>query len=240
VEERTGKIVGIKNETYDVKTFRLILDREFSFISGQYCIVSIVGQLEGQTRPFTFSSSPTEKSYVELTIKKAGVFTSALHSMKKGGKLKISGPFGESLKFDESVNEDVVFIAGGSGITPFISALRYAAAKDLPNRLVLLFSNRSEKDIIRRKELESLNERAKIRVVHTLTNEVPDGWKGERGFISWEMALRHIENPMKKRWYICGPPPMTKAMKEMLSTNGIPEKMIMVESWEIAGKHDGK
>ena len=145
--EEVIKIIKIIDETPDVKTFRLKSENNIDFIPGQYCMVSFPDD-EDNKRPFTFSSSPTEKGYIDLTVKKMGVFTTKLYSLGIGDKLKIIGPNGESLNFDGSVKEDIVFIAGGSGITPFISALRYAAIKNLPNSITLLFSSKTEKDII--------------------------------------------------------------------------------------------
>jgi NAD(P)H-flavin reductase len=225
-----GKIVSTIDETPDVKTFRINV--KFPFIAGQYCLVSIPGneELSGQKRPFTFSNSPTEP-YVELTIKKMGVFTTAMHSLRVGAELEIEGPHGQALNFDESIQEDVVFIAGGSGITPFMSAIRYAIAKKLPNKIFLLFSNNTEKDIIYRAELQSMP--ANIKVINTLTRDAPADWTGERGYISKALIGKYIPDVEAKLWYICGPPAMMKDVKELLLSMGISDSMIRIEPWQI-------
>ncbi len=231
--EYVGKIIKIIDETYDVKTFRINV--KIPFIAGQYCIVSLPSnkELSGQKRPFTFSNSPNEL-YVELTVKKMGVFTTAMHSMKAGDMIAIDGPHGKALNFDESVTEDVVFIAGGSGITPFMSAIRYAAAKKLPNNIWLLFSNNTEKDIIYRLELQKMP--ANIKVVNTLTRDAPANWTGEKGYISKALIDKYIPSPKTKLWYICGPPPMMAAVKDLFLSMGIAENMLRMESWQIPGK----
>ena len=230
-----GEIIKVKQETPDVKTFRLKLEHPIKFISGQFCLVSCIGKkiCDGEDRPFTFASSPTEKE-IELTVKIMGKYTRALDSLTAGDKFNISQPSGTALNFDETVKEDVVFIAGGSGITPFMSAIRYAVAKQLKNNITLLFSNQKEEDIIYRKELDNLP--ASIKVVNTLT---ADDWDGETGRIDRDMIEKYVDNPKERLWYICGPPPMVQAMKEILLNIGIIEKNIRIEGWQLPGKHDG-
>ena len=230
-----GEIIKVKQETPDVKTFRLKLEHPIKFISGQFCLVSCIGKkiCDGEDRPFTFASSPTEKE-IELTVKIMGKYTRALDSLTAGDKFNISQPSGTALNFDETVKEDVVFIAGGSGVTPFMSAIRYAIKKQLPNKMTLLFSNRKKEDIIFRQELDNLPDN--IKVIYTLTNEQ---WDGESGRVSIEMLRKYVDNPGDKLWYICGPPPMVQAMKELLFGMGIIEKNIRMEGWQLPGKHDG-
>lgn len=241
--EAIGKITKIKEETYDVKTFRLKLPKRINFIPGQYCLVSFIDKkkFESDPRPFTFTNSPTEEGdFIELTIKKMGEFTTTLHNLKKGAKLKIDGPYGEALNFNNSIKDDIVFLAGGSGITPFISAIRYAIAKNLPNKMFLFFSNRTERDIIYEKELKRINkETNNIKIIHTLTNGWPEDWDGETGRINREMIEKYVKNPKEKLllWYICGPPPMVEAMKNILVEEmGIPKDRLRVEAWQLPGK----
>ncbi len=228
-------ITAIKNETHDVRTFRLKPSVQLSFVPGQYALFSFKNH---EKRPFTFSSSPTEKGFFEITVKRMGEFTTALHSLKKGDKITVDGPYGEALNFDETVKENVVFLAGGSGITPFISAIRYAVAKKLPNKIVLIFSNRTQGDVIYGKELDRLNKDGKIKVINTLTKETPEGWKGETGAIDKEMIGKYVSNAKEKLWYVCGPPRMTDAMKEILQSMKIEEKRIRIEGWQVPGKND--
>lgn len=241
MSETVGEIIGIREETHDVKTLKLKLANKIEFIPGQYCLVSIVGnkEFEYEKRPFTFTNSPTDKGFVKLTIKRMGKFTSALHSLRVGNKLNIEGPKGESLNFNELVKEDVVFLTGGSGITPFISAIRYAIAKNLPNKMILLFSNRTEDDIIYRNELEDI-ESDNLKVVNTLSEEAPEGWNGEKGRIDRAMIEKYVEKPKEKLWYICGPPPMVVAMENIMEEMQVPKEKLRVEKWQLPGKHDKK
>ena len=241
MREIIAEIIKIKEETHDVRTFKLKLTNSIDFIPGQYCLVSIIGnkEPESEAKPFTFATSPTEKRFIELAIKKMGKFTAALHSLVVGDKLKIEGPQGTSLNFDETLKDDIVFLAGGSGITPFISAIRYAIAKKLPNRITLLFSNRTADDIIYKKEFDEISRNNRnIKIINTITQDAPKQLPGEKGRIDRKMIERYVKNPKEKLWYVCGPPPMVSSMKEMLLGMGVPENRLKIEDWQLPGKHD--
>ncbi len=240
MDEFEGEISKIRDETHDVKTFRVKAPKDFSFIPGQFCLIGICDSIDckGLYKPFTFSNSPTDKEFIELTVKEMGKFTKELFTLKIGDKLIIRGPKGEKLNFDENVKEDVVFLAGGSGITPFLSALRYAHTKKLPNEIHLFFSNRTKKDVICLDELNSISG-DQIKIINTLTNEEPEGWDGEHGYVDESMIRRYIKDPVSKLWYICGPPGMTEAMRKLLKGIGVKEENIRIEPWEMKGKHEG-
>ncbi|MEW5800707.1 MAG: rubredoxin [bacterium] len=232
-----SSILGIKDETPDVKTFRIEKPKDFSFISGQFCLVSFVNNAgyPGGAKPFTFSNSPTD-GYLELTIKEMGIFTKALFSLAAGDKLWIDGPRGNAHTFDESVKKNVVFVAGGSGITPFMSALRYAVVKKLANRFTLFFGNQSVKDIIYKEEMDRMVENnGNIKIIHCISRDDPQ-WHGEHGYIDKGKILKYIHGPEDKLWYLCGPPPMTRSIRSILAEIGIEEGNIRFDKWEIPGK----
>ena len=238
-----GEVVDIREETHDVKTFEIELQEPLEFTPGQYCLVAIPGneEVEGMKRPFTFANAPQDtrdERLMELTVKKIGEFTTAMHNLEVGDSIEIEGPRGEALNFDERVKKDVVFLAGGSGITPFMSSLRYAVNKGMKNDLILVFSNRKEEDIIYREELKEIEKKENIEVVYTLDVEAPDDWQGEEGRIDEEMLEKYIEKPRDKLWYICGPPPMIDSMVEILEGIAVPEEQLRWEDWQISGKHD--
>ncbi len=235
----TTEILEIIPETPDVKTFRLKNSDHLTFIPGQYCLVSIPNHptFSQLTRPFTFSNSPTEERFLELTIKEMGEFTKTLFQLKPGQNLQLKGPLGENLNFSEKISEDIVFLTGGSGITPFISTLRYAHAKKLPNHFSLLFGNRTEQDIIYAKELTALSKHPNFQVVHIL-EQPPNPWNGETGRIRREIVEKYISPIQAKLWYLCGPPGMMSAMKNLLQSLEIPKELWRIEPWEAPGKHN--
>jgi ferredoxin-NADP reductase len=235
--ESEAEIVEVKEEARDVKTFVMTTREPIEFVPGQYCMVSIPDNelFSGEARPFTFSNTPLN-NHIEITVKKTGGFTGAMHRLHVGDKLLIKGPFGKELIFDDSTKGDVVFVAGGSGITPFMSAMRYAVSKNLPHRIVLLNSNKTVDDIIYKDELDALNKKGNIRVINALSQAVPGQWDGLRGRIDKYMILSQIDQPAEKIWYVCGPPPMVEDLNQTLLEIGVAEDKIRTEDWQIPQK----
>jgi NAD(P)H-flavin reductase len=234
--EFIGEIFNIKSETADVKTFMVESPPSYSFHCGQYCMVSFVDKpaFSPAKKPFTFSNI-TSDSHIELTVKQVGEFTGQMHKLSKGDKLRISEPKGEAYNFDESIKDDIVFLAGGAGITPFISIMKTAAKKGLSNKFYLFYGNRTSIDIIFKDELELMKKRINLTVVHVLQSPDKD-WEGEKGFITKDLVAKFISQPTKSVWYICGPPLMNSAMKQMLYGLGVTDVRIKLDKWEIPGK----
>ncbi|MCF7861463.1 hypothetical protein K9M79_04375 [Candidatus Woesearchaeota archaeon] len=228
------KIIEITDETHDVKTFQTTKPEGFVFLPGQYIMASLK-ELPGETRPFTIASSPTQTELL-FTVKKTGDFTGSMFELKVGDEFTIKGPLGKMLNFDDTVKDDVVFVAGGSGITPSLASLRYAADKGMKNKFTILYSNKEQKDIICKSELDSMHLKMDVEVVHCLTREKPEDWTEEIGRINTEMIKKHIKNPSERLWYICAPPPMVEAMKKNLEILNVPDNQIKTESWQMPAK----
>ncbi|MBU0757076.1 MAG: FAD-dependent oxidoreductase [Nanoarchaeota archaeon] len=237
--EFVGEVTAIVQETHDVKTIRVTVPEDFSFIPGQFFMLSIPGHpdFDAVQKPLTFANSPNTKEVIEFTFKKMGAFTSALNDLIKGDKLKLKAPCGRLLNFDENIKKDVVFLAGGTGITPFMSSLKYAFEEKMSNNFVLFFGNQSPKDIIYEKKLEKMaREHDNLKVINTVVEPDSD-WDGETGFISKKIVLKYIKKePKEYIWYICGPPAMNAAMKTMLAELNVDDNQIRIDPWELPGK----
>jgi len=229
--EFESAIISIRDECRDVKTFRFEKPGGLRFSPGDYCLVSLSDSpaFAGVRKPFTFSSSP-DAPYAEITVKKAGAFTQALHMCKPAEKLVIAGPTRSPLSFDGHA-DDIGMIAGGSGITPFMSMVRYADERSLKNQITLVLANRSFEDIIYYRELEKLKKN-NFKIIHVL-DKSPSGWKGETGIVTADIIAWFVKKPRQRLWLVCGPPLMNKAMRQALSQLGVKEDRIRIEPWEI-------
>jgi ferredoxin-NADP reductase len=128
--------------------------------------------------------------------------------------------------------ESLVFIAGGIGITPFISMLRYIYDRRLEKRVMLIWSNKTEKDIVFRDELEKMaSDMPCFKVVHVMSRQ--DEWPGEKGRIDAEKLEKHVGSFHIGQFFICGPPPMMRAMKRTLSDLGVPKGRIHTERFAL-------
>lgn len=236
--EFATKIINIIDETHDVKTFVVEKPKDFTFIPGQYCMVCLLDD-DGEVclrKPITFSNSPSEP-VLELTIKEVGNFTKQIFALKIGDKLKIDGPRGKELNFDGTLKSDIVFVAGGSGITPFRSILRFAVENKLSNNFTLLFGSVLEKDIIYRKELDELDKNnSNIKVVHVVSDD--DHFLGEGGYIDEYIIEDYVKDPKEKHWFLCGPPKMIDSIESILDKLGVEKTHIHIDPWKMPGKND--
>jgi ferredoxin-NADP reductase len=221
MEEYIVKILKTEQVTYDVKRFQFEKPKGYIFKPGQATDVSINNPaLKDEKRPFTFTSL-NSADYLEFTIKiytdHDGI-TNKLGSLKPGSELIIRDVWG-----DIEYKGDGTFIAGGAGITPFISIFRDLNQRNKIGTNFLIFANKSVKDIILEKELKLLLGSS---FVNILSGEKADGYS--YGFITMEFLKKNIPAGCKN-FYLCGPPPMMEAVLKHLMVIGISEKSIIME-----------
>jgi ferredoxin-NADP reductase len=221
MEEHIVKIIDIGEVTHDVKSIKVEKPKGYSFIPGQATEVSVnVTRLRDEKRPFTFTSL-NSSDYLEFTIKiysERNGITNELGKLKPGSELIIRDVWG-----DISYKGEGVFIAGGAGITPFISILRELHYRKKIGVNMLLFANKTKDDIIHESELRWLLSDLFINI---LSDEKIEGYS--HGSITEEFLKNNIP-PEYKHYYLCGPPPMMEAVLKQLSGLGINESQITME-----------
>lgn len=195
------------------------------FIPGQFAWLTAWNSPFADTEhPFSISSSALNPAEIEFTIKELGDFTSKIKEMQSGQTVYLDGPFGAFSPDRHPHAKGYVFIAGGIGITPMMSMLRTLKDRDDKRPLLLIYANNRWEDITFREEIEILQKNLNLEVVHVLFDP-PEGWQGERGFITAEVLDKYL--PMERTLnvyeiFICGPPPMMDAVEKTLPTLGIP------------------
>jgi ferredoxin-NADP reductase len=203
----------------------------FSHQAGQNAIFSLIdpGEMDaaGPSRPFTIASAPHERELMIATRMRDSAFKRTLGAMPIGGKLRMDGPAGVMV-LHEDESRPAVFLAGGIGITPFLSMARDAAARLLRHQIVLFYSNRRPKDAAFLDELKHMQNR-NFRLVATMT-EAPE-WTGEKRFISRELLAEHLPDLRAPVYYFAGPPAMTMAMQKMLTDIGVTEEDMRSEEF---------
>lgn len=233
------RVVQIVRETPTVLTFRLAdtaADRlPFDFLPGQFLQVEVEPE-EGKTarRSYTIASSPTQRAYVELTVKREaqGVVSRHLHDkVTAGDLLKVSGPFG-TFTFTGTDAQSIVLIAGGVGITPMMSVLRYLTDTAWKGDIFFFYGARSTEEFVFRDELERLERRfANLHVVAAMQRSPGTVWMGPEGPITREMILAAVPEIASRRIHMCGPPAMMGAMRTVLAELGVPEAQVHTEAF---------
>lgn len=217
------KIKSIEPATYDV--LRIVTDKpaQYIFVPGQATEVSInKNGWRDEKRPFTFTSLPKD-DYLEFTIKTypthKGV-TNELLKAKANDELILRDVFGAIAYKGEGV-----FIAGGAGVTPFISIFRQLkSTNDLGNNK-LIFANKTKRDIILRQELKSL---LGDNFSNILSDEKTDEYA--YGHIT-EDFLKATMGSVNQKFYVCGPPPMMDTVERQLADLQVNKQSIIKEEF---------
>ncbi len=216
------KIKSIDKVNHDVLRIATERPPHYVFTSGQATEISInKNDWKGATRPFTFTCLP-ESNYLEFIIKTyplhEGV-TNQLLQLKKDDELILRDVFGAIAYKGEGV-----FIAGGAGVTPFISIFRYLQSKKKLGNNKLIFANKTKADIILEKEFTDL---LGNNFINILSDEKVDGYA--HGRIT-EDFIKANSGDGAIIFYVCGPPPMMDEMEKYLTSLHVEEESIVKES----------
>ena len=236
LKHRAYRVIDVQPEAEDVWTVKMAPPEGnsiYEYLPGQFHFITFYRNrnLPVEEHHWTISSSPTEKSYVSSTIKALGDFTSTIGNTKEGDKAAIHGAFGRFSYVLHPDERDLVFLAGGIGITPLMSMLRHMRDTQDTHSVLLLYANKQEAQIAFRKELSDIEAGAypRLKVVHVLSSPA-ESWQGEAGHVDREKIERLCgENLSGKVFYVCGPPPMLKALIAALKTMHVPDQRIRVE-----------
>jgi predicted ferric reductase len=234
------RVVEVHQETPNVWTLKFAppegQDR-FDFIPGQFQFITL---LRGQGLPeeehhFSIASSPAEPGFHTSTVKASGDFTSTIGKTRPGDLAVIQAPFGRFSYVLYPKARDLVFMAGGIGITPFMSNLRHMRDVQADRRVLLLYANKTEADIVFREELAQLEggSRPEVKVVHVLSR-AGEGWPGERGRLDREKIQRlcgdRLESSM---FFLCCPPALIMSLCQVLRDLGVPDSRISLEYFSL-------
>ncbi len=227
------KVTDVRDASPTARTIRFEAPHFPYFMAGQFMTLRLKIGDSLVTRPYSISSSPFqtlgEHPFVEITIRKPrenGFVADYLYdNVKVGDEFEGEVGLGEFHYGPIRDAHNVVALAGGSGITPFLSMAREIRFGKLDMNLTILFGSVSEDDIILRKELEECV-CDKVKVVHVLSGDNPN-WKGERGFLSAELIKKYSEGDTT--YFVCGPQVMYNFVRKALEELKVPARRIRFE-----------
>ncbi len=208
----------------------------FAFKPGQNADYTLINppetDTEGNTRTFSFVNEPGEEEIEIATRMRDTAFKRTLRGLPPGGAILMDGPMG-SMTLQNDASRPAAFLAGGIGITPFVSMIRHAAREKLPHRIFLFYSNRTPADAAFLRELADLqNENRNYRLVATMTQANDEQWDGETGYINEALLRKYLGGDLAAPiYYLAGPPAMTTAMRGMLNLAGIDDDYIKSEEF---------
>ncbi len=235
------KVKLLEKRWIATSTAHIILEKPegYTFTAGQYFAVRLPNEsgrkssAKDFTHTFTIASAPTEENLSFATRMRGSAFKKRLDSLETEATLEVTEPSGE-FQLQLSADRPPVLIAGGIGITPFLSMLNDLAEDDIPVPVVLLYSNRRPQDAPFLQELRQMEEQQeRFQMIATITE--PDfaelAWSGETGRIDTDLLKQAAPRPDSFEFYIAGPPAMADAMKSLVQKSGAPANQIHIEQF---------
>lgn len=211
---------------------RPLTDRPFQYSPGQFVFVSFHSiHISREPHPFTLSSTPTRPECLQVTIRACGDWTHNAIRIAEGDRAYLQGPFGRFSHIFTDPGDEIVMIAGGIGITPMLSMLRYMADKHDNREVTLIWSNQTRNNMVYSKEINDLAAKLTgFRQVLIFTRETEEGMS--TGRLNHEILQTILKDCSRMSTvFICGPAQMMKQSKEDLKLIGFDSRMIHMETF---------
>lgn len=237
----------IKNQQLTPSTILVTLRRDsdshlFAFQAGQYAALSLTTKRGRPTpaRCFSIVSSPTEPDVLQFSTRPRGHFTKAMSRLTDGRPVRVMGPFGHFV-LDTERDDQLVFIAGGIGITPFISMIRFATVTSKSQKITLIYSNQSQTDVPFAEELQQLEKQnPNLTVIFVIGSGPTTNFRSRfvpHGRVTPQVLEAAVSGIFdNKSYYVCGPPLFMNAMVKTLLTKGAKEDRVMTEAFSQGSK----
>ena len=200
-------------------------DGPIDYVPGQFVEVSVPGIGEA---PITISSSPTQKEYFELVVRRIGNVTNAIHRLRTGDKVGIRGPYGNgAYPVEQAKGRNLVFICGGIGLVPQRSFVNYVLDKrDDYGEITVLLGTKCMAQRFFQSELDSWSHRKDIHFMETV-DETDDCWLGNVGVVTTLIPKIEVELA-SALVFVCGPPVMYKFVLLSLDEAGVKRENIFL------------
>ena len=207
---KAAVIEEIIKDTPDVKTFTLSLkdknDKILKYKPGQFMMLSLPGYGEA---PFTYASCPGRNGRFQISLRRVGSLTEAVHRLKEKDIVGVRGPYGNSFPMDKLKKKDLLFVAGGCGIAPLRPLIQHVAKKRKGyGKVEIIYGCRTPKDRLYKEEMASWQE-AQGTKVHLTVDEPDESWGGACGVVCVLFPKINL-NPKTAMAFLCGPAVMIK------------------------------
>jgi ferredoxin-NADP reductase len=184
--------------------------------------------------PYSIASSPEETAtygYLEFLLKlENDAWGRHLRRLRRGSRVAVEGPIGNFIFPANPLEQQFLFVAGGTGIAPLRSMICHALQADVGGRLHLLYSARTPADFAYLPEMRRYARDGRLELALNATREVPRQWRGRRGRIARDQLTPLVEDPATL-CFVCGPAAMVDDVPRTLMEIGIDPKRIRIEEW---------
>jgi len=238
---QVATVDAIRDETAQVKSFRFDVPAWPGHRPGQHLDLRLTAEDGYQAqRSYSIASAPTSNGAVEITVERVrdGEVSPFMHDIVEvGDRLELRGPVGGYFVWDGSMPDPLLLVAGGSGIVPLMAMVRHRATIANAPPTTLLYSSRTDDDVIYRAELDRLAaDSGGLRVVHTLTRSQPPGWTGYARRVDQQMLADVVgASADKLQVFVCGPTPLVESVAQNLVDLGLPPSRVRTERFGPSG-----
>lgn len=225
---RVARIAQSRDETPDTKTFDLVFrdpadQRQFRFLPGQFLELSLFGFGEA---PFCFASSPTRPELIQVTVRRTGQLTDALHTLGPGEEVGLRGPCGNGFDLHAAEGRDLLFVGGGIGLPPLRGLIcNVLDERKRFGRVTILYGAKTPTDLVYKDELREWAARGDVELLVTV-DRADDGWDGNVGMVPTLFEKTELR-PATTLAYVCGPPVMIKFVIQDLLMRGFGEGAVI-------------
>lgn len=222
----------VEDIALNIKTFWFKPEQPLNHTAGQYArwyLAHAKADERGERRWFTVSASPSEAPLISITTKfnlqKSSSFKAALKQLQPGANLDVTGPLGDFvLPKDAAI--PLVFVAGGIGVTPFRSIIKYLLDTKQKRSIELIYAANKIEEVAFRKLFEAYGLNVKI-----VLGEPPSDWQGQAGRLDGQRLLQMAPRQVNNLYYLSGPEPMVQALAEDLQKHGLPASQIVTDDF---------
>lgn len=231
-----SEVLDVKNASEDVKVLKLSVPENFDFTPGQYVSLSVpfIAQdkkMKKIRRPYSIASLP-KKNYIELCVKlvKKGLASEYISKLKKHDKVELFGPLGKFKVSKKSKNKNLIFIANGVGIAPFISMISDLLSSEFNKKIILISGFRNKEKILYKKQLENLKKKySNFDFFVVLSKQKNSNYK-HKGYVQ-DFLEKFIPENFKGDFYLCGFKKMINSVKKRLHNLEFEKNIIFYEEF---------
>jgi ferredoxin-NADP reductase len=240
LEWQLAKVRGTVAETSHVRSLLLDVTGWQGHRAGQHVDIRLTAESGYQAQRSYSIASPPEDDLLSLTVERVDdgeVSPYLVDDLHYGDQFQVRGPIGGYFVWTAGTGGPLYLVAGGSGIAPLMAMLRHRDRQNARTPALLLYSSRSQEDVIYREELDEMARRDfNLRVVHTLTRNQPRGWAGYQRRIDKAMLAEASFTPEQNpKTFVCGPTPLVEDVSRLLVQLGHDPQTIKTERFGPTG-----
>jgi ferredoxin-NADP reductase len=235
-----GEVVEIRTETSRARSLTLAMPEWSGHRPGQHVDVRLTAEDGYQAeRSYSIASPPEDAPKVTITVERLDngeVSPYLVDELKPGDHLELRGPIGGYFVWEGQMGGPLLLVGGGSGIVPLMAMIRHRRAVQSRVPARLLYSSRSQDEVIYHLELDDVARCDALEVIYTLTRTQPPGWTGYRRRID-EALLREVAWPAQERAlaYVCGPTEFVETAATSLVALGYDPARVKTERFGPTG-----